>query len=144
MSFTQEFTGTLVPDEGGPTKEAKDSDGEPTSSVRRRLRDSYGSASLEQSRILADPNGPSFYYSSVDIEPTDALTEPALTSASKFPRYSQSKAPFIHSYINPTVNINKKTIIDQKPKIPILFKETAQGKRKVTSKSKIINKIDTR
>ena len=35
------------------------------------------------------------------------------------------------------VKINKKIIIDQKPKSPILFKETAQGKRKVTSKYRV-------
>ncbi len=34
--------------------------------------------------------------------------------------------------------------MDQKPKRPIEPKEIAQGKRKATSKSKIINKIATK
>jgi hypothetical protein len=58
--------------------------------------------------------------------------------------YSQSKAPFFHSYINPIVKINKKTIIDQNPNKPILLREIAQGNKKVTSKSNIINRIETR
>ena len=51
--------------------------------------------------------------------------------------YSQSKAPFFHSYTNPMVRINKNTIIDQNPNKPILFKETAQGNKKVTSKYRV-------
>jgi hypothetical protein len=58
--------------------------------------------------------------------------------------YSQSKVPFFHSYINPIVKINKKTIIDQNPNKPILLRETAQGNKKLTSKSNIINRIETR
>jgi hypothetical protein len=58
--------------------------------------------------------------------------------------YSQFKAHFFHSYINPIVKINKKNIIDQNPNKPILLKEIAQGNKKVTSKSNIINKIETR
>jgi hypothetical protein len=58
--------------------------------------------------------------------------------------YSHSRAPFFHSYINPIVKISKKRIIDQNPKKSILLKETAQGNKKVTSKSKIINKIATK
>jgi hypothetical protein len=58
--------------------------------------------------------------------------------------YSQSIAPFFHSYINPIVKINKKIIIDQNPNKPILLRETAQGNKKVTSKSNIINIIETR
>ena len=58
--------------------------------------------------------------------------------------YSQSKAPFCHSYTKPIVKISKKTIIDQNPKNPILFKETAHGNKKVTSKSNMINKIETK
>ena len=64
--------------------------------------------------------------------------------AQKLPGYSQSKAPFFHSYKNPIVKINKNTIIDQNPNKPILLRETAQGNKKVTSKSNIINKIETR
>jgi hypothetical protein len=58
--------------------------------------------------------------------------------------YSQSKVPFFHSYINPIVKINKKTIIDQNPNKPILLREIVQGNKKVTSKSNIINRIETR
>jgi hypothetical protein len=64
--------------------------------------------------------------------------------AQKWPGYSQSKAPFFHSYKNPIVKIDKNTIIDQNPNKPILLRETAQGNKKVTSKSNIINKIETR
>ena len=42
------------------------------------------------------------------------------------------------------VRKKRKIIIDQKPNIPILPRETAQGKRKATSRSKIINRIATR
>ena len=42
------------------------------------------------------------------------------------------------------VNIDKKIIIDQKPKAPRLPKEIAQGKRKAISKSKIINNMATK
>jgi predicted dehydrogenase len=42
------------------------------------------------------------------------------------------------------VRIKRKRIIDQKPKFPIECNETAQGNKKVTSKSKMINKIATR
>jgi hypothetical protein len=45
--------------------------------------------------------------------------------------------------MKPKVRINIKKIITQKPKIPILFKDAAQGNKKATSKSKIINKIAT-
>jgi hypothetical protein len=58
--------------------------------------------------------------------------------------YSQSKMPFFHSYINPIVKINKKTIIDQNPNKPILLRKIAQGNKKVTSKSNIINRIKTK
>ena len=40
--------------------------------------------------------------------------------------------------------MNKKIIIEVKPRIPILPKDTAQGKRKAISKSNIINNIATR
>ena len=62
----------------------------------------------------------------------------------KFIYYSQSKAPFFHSYMKPTVKINKNIIMEQNPKIPILPNEMAHGKRKAISKSKIINKIATK
>jgi hypothetical protein len=35
-------------------------------------------------------------------------------------------------------------IIDQNPNKPILLREIAQGNKKVTSKSNIINRIETR
>ena len=54
--------------------------------------------------------------------------------------YSQSSAPFFHSYIKPIVNMNKKIIIEAKPKIPILPNETAQGNKNAISRSKIIKK----
>ena len=40
--------------------------------------------------------------------------------------------------------MNKKIIIEEKPSIPMLPNEIAQGKRKAISKSNIINKIATR
>ena len=40
--------------------------------------------------------------------------------------------------------MNKKIIIDVKPKIPMLPNETAQGNKKAISKSNIMNKIATR
>ena len=58
--------------------------------------------------------------------------------------YSQSKAPFFHSYIKPIVSINRKIIIDEKPSNPIFPKEIAHGNRNAISKSKIINKIATK
>jgi hypothetical protein len=42
------------------------------------------------------------------------------------------------------VKIIKNKIIDQKPNTVILFKVKAQGNKKETSKSKMINKIATR
>ena len=42
------------------------------------------------------------------------------------------------------VRIARKNIIEKKPKKPISPKTTAQGKRKATSKSKIINRIATK
>jgi len=38
--------------------------------------------------------------------------------------------------MKPIVKINKKNIIDKKPVIPINLRETAQGNKKATSKSK--------
>lgn len=58
--------------------------------------------------------------------------------------YSHSKAPFFHSYMKPIVKIKRKTNVDQKPNIVSWFSVTAQGNKKLTSKSKIINKIATR
>jgi hypothetical protein len=46
--------------------------------------------------------------------------------------------------MKPTVSKIRKTIIDQNPKTPIFSKETAQGKRKAISKSKIIKRIATK
>ena len=43
--------------------------------------------------------------------------------------------------MKPIVKISKNIIIDQKPKRPIEPKEIAQGKRKATSKSKIMKSI---
>ena len=40
--------------------------------------------------------------------------------------------------------MNKKIIIEMKPKKPILPKDTAQGNKNAISKSKIINNIATR
>jgi hypothetical protein len=58
--------------------------------------------------------------------------------------YSHSRAPFLHSYIKPTVRTARKTIIDQNPKTPIFAKDTAHGKRKATSRSNIIKRIATK
>ena len=57
---------------------------------------------------------------------------------------SHSSAPFFHSYMKPMVSTARKTIIDQKPNMPISPNETAQGNRKATSRSKMMNRIDTR
>jgi hypothetical protein len=65
-------------------------------------------------------------------------------SRKRMKSYSQSKAPFFHSYTNPIVEISRNTIIDQNPNEPILLRETAQGNKKVTSESDIMNKIETR
>ena len=46
--------------------------------------------------------------------------------------------------MKPTVKTTKKIIIDQKPNKPIDPSDTAQGKRKATSRSNIINNIATR
>src|SRR5207244_7485824 len=59
-------------------------------------------------------------------------------------RQSHSRAPFRHSYMNPTVRTPRNTIIDQNPKSPSLPKATAHGKRKLTSRSKMMNRIATR
>jgi hypothetical protein len=67
-----------------------------------------------------------------------------LHSLSRMKSYSRSKAPFFHSYTNPIVEISENTIIDQNPNEPILLRETAQGNKKVTSGSDMINKIETR
>ena len=40
--------------------------------------------------------------------------------------------------------MNKKIIIDVKPRIPMFPKDIAQGKRKAISRSKIINRIATK
>ena len=46
--------------------------------------------------------------------------------------------------MNPIVSMNKKIIIDVKPKIPIFPKEIAHGNKNAISRSKIINKIATK
>jgi len=46
--------------------------------------------------------------------------------------------------MKPMVNIIKNKIMDQNPKNVILFSVNAQGNKKETSKSKIINNIATR
>src|SRR5690606_18053678 len=57
---------------------------------------------------------------------------------------SHSSAPFFHSYIKPIVSTPRNTIIDQKPSQPTSPKETAHGNRKATSRSKMMNRIETR
>lgn len=42
------------------------------------------------------------------------------------------------------VSTAKNTIIDQKPSMPIFENDTAHGNRKATSRSKMMNRIDTR
>jgi hypothetical protein len=42
------------------------------------------------------------------------------------------------------VSIRRKTIIDQNPAMDKSLKATAHGKRKAISRSKMINRIDTR
>jgi hypothetical protein len=46
--------------------------------------------------------------------------------------------------MKPMVSTPRKIIIDQKPKSPILPSDTAQGNRKATSRSKMMNRIATR
>ena len=46
--------------------------------------------------------------------------------------------------MKPIVKIKRKRNIDQKPNKVNLFKVTAQGNKKLTSRSKIINKIATK
>src|SRR3546814_116756 len=58
--------------------------------------------------------------------------------------YSHSSAPFFHSYTKPTVRIPRKIIIDQKPIMPMSPRATAQGNRKATSRSKMMNRMATR
>jgi hypothetical protein len=56
----------------------------------------------------------------------------------------QRNTPKFHSYTNPAVKIiiNSKAAIN--PILEILFKKAAHGNKNVISKSKIINKIDTK
>ena len=44
--------------------------------------------------------------------------------------------------MKPMVSTPRNTIIDQKPKAPTSLKATAQGNRKATSRSKMMNRID--
>ena len=46
--------------------------------------------------------------------------------------------------MKPLVSTARKTIIDQKPNMPISPKDTAHGNRKATYRSKMMNRIDTR
>ena len=45
--------------------------------------------------------------------------------------------------LNPIVTKTRKSIIDQKPRLSIRRNTSDHGQRKITSKSKIINKIAT-
>ena len=51
---------------------------------------------------------------------------------------------YYREHIKPTVRINKKTIIEEKPNRPIFPREIAQGNKNAISRSKIINKIATK
>ena len=51
---------------------------------------------------------------------------------------------FFSEYAKPIVKTSKKNIIDKNPKRPTWSKATAQGKRKIISKSNIINRIATK
>ncbi len=57
--------------------------------------------------------------------------------------YSHSKAPFLHSYMEPTVETNGNVNIVQGPNIVILFNVTARGNGKLTSGSGMINNVAT-
>lgn len=59
-------------------------------------------------------------------------------------KHYQSNAPFFHSYIKPTVKIIRKINIDKNPKTPIFCNDKAHGIKKISSKSKIKNKIPTK
>src|SRR5262249_56599533 len=59
-------------------------------------------------------------------------------------RQSHSSAPLRHSYMKPMVSTPTHTTIDQKPSTPISPNATAQGNRKLTSRSKMMNRIATR
>ena len=58
--------------------------------------------------------------------------------------HCHSSAPFFHSYIKPMVRTPRKTIIDQKPTMLMSLNATAQGNRNATSRSKMMNRIETR
>lgn len=57
--------------------------------------------------------------------------------------YSRSEAPFFHSWGNPIVEINEKTIMDRDPNGSILLGGTAQGEEEVTSGSEIMDEVGT-
>src|SRR5712675_1169098 len=59
-------------------------------------------------------------------------------------RQSHSRAPLRHSYTKPTVRTPRNSIMEQNPKKPRLSKATAQGNRKLTSRSKMMKRIATR
>ena len=69
---------------------------------------------------------------------------PEMRSAGNYALSGVGLLPFVPSFLAPIVKIDKKIIIDQNPRAPILPKEIAQGKRNAISKSKIINKIATK
>ena len=57
---------------------------------------------------------------------------------------SHSRAPLRHSYTNPTTRTVKNIPIAASPKRPIASSDTAHGKRKAISRSKMMNRIATR
>jgi len=59
-------------------------------------------------------------------------------------RQSHSSAPLRHSYMKPMVRTPRNTTIDQKPSTPTSPNATAHGNRKLTSRSKMMNRIATR
>src|SRR3546814_367500 len=58
--------------------------------------------------------------------------------------HSHSRAPFFHSYTKPMVSTPRNTSIDQNPNRPTSPSDTAQGNRKATSRSKMMNRMATR
>jgi len=58
--------------------------------------------------------------------------------------YSQSNAPFCHSYTKPNVRTNKNQNIEKIPIIPTILKTVEKGNKNEISKSKIIKRIATK
>src|SRR5438132_6520385 len=61
-----------------------------------------------------------------------------------FFHHSHSRAPFFHSYTNPTTRIARKTIMAMKPNQPMSCSTIAHGKRNAISRSKRMKRIATR